>query len=67
MTAASTPREQCPPSEADWYAEVIYELNGETDYSYGYYKGAKPTRMSELTPGGSKILESHVRRCPRKG
>lgn len=59
------PRERCPPSEADWYAEVVYDLGGETDYNYGYYKGEKPTRLSELTPEGSKILESKVRQCTR--
>ena len=53
-----SPREQCQPDEADWYMEVTYgrDVPGgtETDYNYGYYKGAKPTRPSDLVPPGFK-------------
>lgn len=62
-----SPREQCQPDEADWYMEVTYgrDVPGgtETDYNYGYYKGAKPTRPSDLVPPGFKVLESHVERA----
>lgn len=60
-------REQCQPSEADWYVEVTFgrDVPGgtETNYAYGYWAGDRPStgEIAALTPAGWDVLESVVR------
>lgn len=51
------------PSESRWYGEIIYGMDGETDYNYGY--SSSPTRPSmsslrEMLPDSAKILERKI-------
>lgn len=55
MTWNATPR------EALWYGEVVYSLNGETNYNYGYSTAPEPDDPHKhLLPEGAELLEWKV-------
>lgn len=51
------------PSDALWYGEVIFSLDGETDYNYGYSADPEPPDIEEIPmPDGAEVIEhaTHV-------
>lgn len=64
-------RQQCQPSDADWYVEVIFgrDIPGgaETNYAYGYWAGAQPgpAEVASLVPPGFSKLESVIKPAGR--
>lgn len=49
------------PSDARWYGEVVFSVDGETDYNSGYSADPEPPEVEEIPmPDGAKIIESGV-------
>ena len=67
MTAGPDSRRQCHQSEADWYVEVTFVRGYETNYAYGYYKGADLTpndlvpAANDLVPVGWEVIQTEIR------
>lgn len=55
------------PSESRWYGEIIFGIDGETDYNYGYSSSSTRPSMSslrEMLPDSAKILERKINMTP---
>lgn len=53
------------PAKANWYVEIIYGTDAETDYEYGYFCAEHKALPSQLKAPGRrnwKIFEKRVKR-----
>lgn len=57
-------QEPCDPSESQWYAEVIFALDGEdTNYTYNFYRDEPgDAEIASMVPDGAELLESKIKR-----
>jgi hypothetical protein len=51
------------PSESRWYGEIVFGIEGGTDYNYGYSSALQRPSLASLRqmlPDGAKILERKI-------